>query len=58
MNSEIRKAMQLPEYKGLLAKLGMQAADGTPEEFDAFVRDQIHDTVELIKYLGIKPIED
>jgi tripartite-type tricarboxylate transporter receptor subunit TctC len=58
MNAEIRKAMQTPEYKGLMAKLGMQAADGTPDEFDSFVRDQIRDTVELIKYLGIKPLED
>jgi tripartite-type tricarboxylate transporter receptor subunit TctC len=58
MNAEIRKAMQEPEYKGLLAKLGMQAADGTPEEFDQFVKDQIRDTVELIRFLGIKPVED
>ena len=58
MNAEIRKAMLLPEYKGLLGKLGMQAADGTAEELDAFVRDQIRDTVELIRYLGVKPLTD
>jgi tripartite-type tricarboxylate transporter receptor subunit TctC len=50
--------MHTPEYQTLLSKLGIQAADGTPEEFDQFVRDQVRDTAELIKYLGIKPLTD
>jgi len=54
MNSEIRKVMAEPGYAGLLAKLGIQANDGTPEQFDAFVRDQIRQTSELVKFLGIK----
>ena len=38
--------------------MGMEAADGTPEELDTFVRDQISETVSLVHYLGMKPIED
>jgi tripartite-type tricarboxylate transporter receptor subunit TctC len=58
MNTELRKAMHTPEYESIMGKLGMQAADGTAEEFDQFVKDQIRDTAELIRYLGIKPVED
>ena len=58
VNAEIRKTLQTAEYRTLLGKLGMQQADGTPEEFDQFVRDQVRDTAELIKYLGIKPLTE
>lgn len=58
MNSEIRKVMTEPGYRDLIAKLGVHANDGTPEEFDAFVREQLKQTADLIKYLGIKPLEN
>ncbi len=58
MNNAIRTAMRTPEYESIMAKLGMEAADGTPEELDAFVRNEISETVSLVRYLGMKPIED
>jgi tripartite-type tricarboxylate transporter receptor subunit TctC len=58
MNAVIRKAQAEPAYRDLMASLGVQPNPATPEEFDAFVRDQIRQTVDLIKFLGIKPLED
>jgi tripartite-type tricarboxylate transporter receptor subunit TctC len=56
MNQEIRKAMADPVFKTkFMDAQGLVAADGTPEEFDQFVRDQIRETTELVNFLGIKP---
>lgn len=56
MNQEIRKAMADPLFKqNILERQGLVAADGTPEDFDAFVRAQVKETTELVKFLGIKP---
>jgi tripartite-type tricarboxylate transporter receptor subunit TctC len=56
MNREIRKAIATPDFKEkIMDRQGLVAADGTPEEFDAFVRQQIKETTELVKFLGIKP---
>jgi tripartite-type tricarboxylate transporter receptor subunit TctC len=56
MNQEIRKAMVDPVFKTkFMDAQGLIAADGTPEEFDQFVRDQIRETTELVRFLGIKP---
>jgi tripartite-type tricarboxylate transporter receptor subunit TctC len=56
MNTEIRKAMTDSGYKQkIMETQGLVAADGTPEEFDAFVRAQVKETTELVKFLGIKP---
>ncbi|MDB5504523.1 MAG: hypothetical protein JWR89_4425 [Tardiphaga sp.] len=41
LNSEIRKIIEKPEIKAQLANLGMDAFSGTPEELDAFVKQQL-----------------
>ncbi|MET0723422.1 MAG: tripartite tricarboxylate transporter substrate binding protein [Tardiphaga sp.] len=41
LNSEIRKIVEKPEMKARLAELGMDAFSGTPEELDAFVKQQL-----------------
>lgn len=41
LNTEIRKIIENPEIKAKLATLGMDAFSGTPEELDAFVKDQL-----------------
>jgi tripartite-type tricarboxylate transporter receptor subunit TctC len=58
MSAEIHKATSTPAYRELMASLGIQPNEGTPEEFDAFVRDQIRQTIDLVKLLGVKPLED
>jgi tripartite-type tricarboxylate transporter receptor subunit TctC len=56
LNSEIRKGMADPGYReSILARQGIDPRDGTPEEYDAFVRAQIRDMTELMAFLGIKP---
>jgi tripartite-type tricarboxylate transporter receptor subunit TctC len=41
LNTEIRKIIENPEIKAKLATLGMDAFSGTPEELQAFVKDQL-----------------
>jgi tripartite-type tricarboxylate transporter receptor subunit TctC len=41
LNSELRKIVEKPEMKAKLADLGMDAFSGTPEELDAFVKQQL-----------------
>ncbi|RZI37780.1 tripartite tricarboxylate transporter substrate binding protein, partial [Herbaspirillum sp. HC18] len=41
LNTEIRKIIETPEIKAKLATLGMDAFSGTPEQLEAFVKDQL-----------------
>ena len=54
LNKEIVKALNSPDVKGLLAKQGLEAAPGTPEELAAFSKAE-HDTWgKVVKQAGIK----
>ena len=55
LNREIRKVVETPEVKARLSGLGMDAFSGTPEELDAFVKDQLVLWTRLIKDAGIEP---
>ena len=55
LNAEIRKGMADPTYRESIARAGIDPRDGTPEEYDAFVRGQLRDMTELMAFLGIKP---
>lgn len=55
-NGEIRKAMADQAFKdSVMKRMGVLANDGTPEQFDGYIRNQIKDVSELVKSLGIKP---
>jgi len=54
LNAEIRKIIERPDIKNQLAERGMEAFSGTPEEFDAFLRDQLVVWDKLIKDAGIE----
>jgi tripartite-type tricarboxylate transporter receptor subunit TctC len=54
LNAEIRKVVERPEVKAQLAERGMEAFSGTPEEFDAFVKDQLKVWEKLITDAGIE----
>ena len=55
-NTEIRKAMAEQSFKDTVMKRqGVVANDGTPEQFDTYIRTQIREVTELVKALGIKP---
>jgi tripartite-type tricarboxylate transporter receptor subunit TctC len=56
MNVEIRAALSSPGFKEkVLDRLGFVQVTGTPEEFDAYIRNQLKAVKELVTYLGIKP---
>ena len=54
LNAEIRKIIETPEIKAKLATLGMDAFSGTPEQLDAFVKDQLVLWEKLIRNAGIE----
>src|SRR5213083_1914265 len=41
LNAEIRKVVERPDIKSQLAERGMEAFSSTPEEFDAFLKQQL-----------------
>ncbi|HEX6157817.1 MAG TPA: tripartite tricarboxylate transporter substrate binding protein [Burkholderiales bacterium] len=54
LNSEIRKALANPEAKDLLAKQGLEAAPGTPEELAAFMKREYETWGKVVKQANIK----
>jgi tripartite-type tricarboxylate transporter receptor subunit TctC len=56
MNVEIRNAMADPVFKEkVMDRAGLIPNPGTPEEFDAYIKNQLREVRELVSYLGIKP---
>ena len=54
LNAEIRKVVERPDIKSQLAERGMEAFSGTPEEFDAFLKEQLVLWEKLIGDAGIE----
>jgi tripartite-type tricarboxylate transporter receptor subunit TctC len=54
LNAEIRKVVERPDIKGQLADRGMEAFSGPPEEFAAFLKEQLVVWEKLIKGAGIE----
>ncbi len=54
LNTEIRKIIDRPEIKKELAERGMEAFSGPPEEFEAFLKDQLVVWEKLITDAGIE----
>jgi tripartite-type tricarboxylate transporter receptor subunit TctC len=54
LSSDITRALQLPEVKDSLGRLGLSTAPMGPAEFDSFVRAEILNNGKLIKALGLK----
>src|SRR6478752_2108426 len=54
LNAEIRKIIERPDIKSQLAERGMEAFSGTPEEFDAFLKEQLVLWDKLISDAGIE----
>jgi tripartite-type tricarboxylate transporter receptor subunit TctC len=54
LNAEIRKIVERPDIKSQLAERGMEAFSGTPEEFDAFLKEQLVLWEKLIADAGIE----
>jgi tripartite-type tricarboxylate transporter receptor subunit TctC len=54
LNAEIRKVIERPDIKSQLAERGMEAFSGTPEEFEAFLKEQLVLWDKLIADAGIE----
>lgn len=55
LNAEIRKIVERPDIKAELASRGMEAFSGTPESFDAFLKEQLVVWKKLISDAKIEP---
>ena len=51
---ETAKALQLPEVREKMARLGAEPMDFTPERFNAYIRDEIAANAALVKAAGIR----
>ena len=54
LNADTVRALQMPELKARLEKLGAEVAPTTQKQFADFVRDEILATAALIKQAGIR----
>jgi tripartite-type tricarboxylate transporter receptor subunit TctC len=54
LNAEIRKIVERPDMKSQLGERGMEAFSSTPEEFDAFLKEQLVLWEKLIADAGIE----
>jgi tripartite-type tricarboxylate transporter receptor subunit TctC len=55
LNSETRTTVENPAIKAQLASIGFEAFGSTPEELDAFVKDQLIRTARMAREAGIEP---
>ncbi len=54
LNSSIIKIVNTPDMKAAFMKQGLDPATSTPEEFGAFIRNEIAQNIKLVKAAGIK----
>jgi tripartite-type tricarboxylate transporter receptor subunit TctC len=57
VNADIQKAMALAEVKAQLELQGLQAAGGSPADFDRFIRSEIDKWAKAIKAAGVPPAD-
>lgn len=55
LNALIGKIVNTPEMIESLGKLGFEARTDTPEEFAAFVRNEMAQNAKLVRFAGLKP---
>ena len=55
LNAEVNRALQAPEMKEKLAKLGTEPVQMTPEEFDRFVASEYRELGDVMVKAGLKP---
>ena len=55
LNAEIVNVMNMPRVRDFLLQQGIEARSGTPEQFGAFIRNEIPKWAEVIRFSGLKP---
>jgi tripartite-type tricarboxylate transporter receptor subunit TctC len=54
LNQETLKALQAPEVRERLSKLGAEPMPMSPEQFDAYIREEFAANARIVKAAGIK----
>jgi tripartite-type tricarboxylate transporter receptor subunit TctC len=54
LNAAIVKGIDAPESREALAKIGIEGQTGTPEQFAAFIRNELAQNAKVVKFAGIK----
>jgi tripartite-type tricarboxylate transporter receptor subunit TctC len=54
LNAEVAKIMQQPEVRDRMAKLGAEAMPMSPEQFDAYIKDEVATLGAVMKAAGTK----
>ena len=54
LSSEIGKALQQPDVRELLSKQGMNVGAMNPEQFDAYIRNEMARNEKILKKLNLK----
>jgi len=54
MNAEIGRIIMAPDVKAKLLTIGMESESSTPEQFDAFLRNEVAKWAKVIKATGLK----
>lgn len=55
LNAVIVKVVNTPEMKDMLVEQGYEVQGGTPEQFAAFIRNELAQNGRLVKFAGLKP---
>ncbi len=53
LHQETQKALASPEIKDRFAKVGAEPVPMTPEQFDAYLKDELEANTKLVKTVGI-----
>jgi tripartite-type tricarboxylate transporter receptor subunit TctC len=54
LSSEFGKALQLPDVREVLSKQGMNIGAMNPEQFDAYIRNEMARNEKILKRLNLK----
>ena len=54
LNAAINDSLQSPEMKASMAKLGLDAKIGSPQDFARFIADEIPRWAAIVKSVGVK----
>ena len=54
LNTETLKVLKLPDVKDRLDKAGFEIVTGTPQEYEAFTRNEIAKWGKIVRSVGLK----
>lgn len=57
VNADIVRVMAMPDVKAQLELQGLQAAGGSPADFDTFIKSEIDKWAKAIKAAGVPPVD-